>query len=82
MKGPITLSISKASFPYVHFKVSQEREEVIQLQGEGARTGQLMTKPKLSFLKKKKKRLQMLEVCKLALFMTTESEQLREQYDD
>lgn len=55
MKGPITLSISKASFPYVHFKVSQEREEVIQLQGEGARTGQLMTKPKLSFLKKKKK---------------------------
>lgn len=35
MKGPRTWSISKASFPYVHFKASQEREEVIQLQGKG-----------------------------------------------
>lgn len=46
--------------------------------GEEARTGQLTTKPKFLL----KMRLQMLEVCKLASFMTTESEQLREQYDD
>lgn len=60
--------------------LSQEREEVIQLQGGRGKNKAADNKTRVEFLLKI--RLQMLEVSKLASFTTTGSEQLREQCDD
>lgn len=53
---------------------------MIQLQGGRGKNRAADDKTRVEFLLKS--RLQMLEVCKLASFMTTESEQPREQCDD
>lgn len=71
-------SILKTLLPF--HSLSQEREEVIQLQEGGGKNRAADDKTRVEFLLKI--RLQMLEVCKLASFVATESEQLGEQCDD